>query len=141
MKELLKRIPHRPPFLFIDEILSMTEKTIEAVRTFRADETFFKGHYPGFPIVPGALVCEAIFQASAVLLSTIIEEGFEGIPVVTRIKNAKFKNMARPGDELRLVAELVDRVSNAVIMKGQAFLKDRIVATVEFTCALVEEPA
>jgi len=61
--EVEKLIPHRPPFLFVDEIVSHQGETLTARRTWRADEDFYKGHYPGAPITPGVLLSEAVFQA------------------------------------------------------------------------------
>jgi len=139
MEEILKAIPHRPPFLYVDEIVELTDGGIVAAKTVSPEEPFFRGHYPGFPIMPGVLVCEAIFQAGAILLSKKIGEtatGAGGVPVLTRIANAKFKCMVRPGDRLELRAELVEQVSNAFYMKGRASVNGKTAVTVEFTCAL-----
>ena len=69
MSQVTDLIPHRPPFLFVDEIVSESADGLVARRTFRAEEDFFKGHYPGAPITPGVLLCEAVFQTGA-LFST-----------------------------------------------------------------------
>ena len=65
MSQITDLIPHRPPFLFVDEIVSTTADGLWAKRTWRAEEEFYKGHYPGAPITPGVLLCEAVFQAAA----------------------------------------------------------------------------
>ena len=69
MEPVTDLIPHRPPFLFVDRIVSETADGLVAERTFRAEEDFYKGHYPGAPITPGVLLCEAVFQTGALFLS------------------------------------------------------------------------
>jgi 3-hydroxyacyl-[acyl-carrier-protein] dehydratase len=138
MEDVLKAIPHRPPFLFVDEIVEMTDDRIKATKRINADEAFFKGHYPGNPIMPGVLVCESIFQTGAILLSRVLSYSGGGTPVLTRISNAKFKNMVKPGALLELEAELVEKVSNAFFMKGKASSDGKTVVTVEFAVSLAQ---
>ena len=120
MEDVLNAIPHRPPFLFVDKIVEITDTAIKTTKEISPEESFFKGHYPGNPIMPGVLICESIFQTGAVLLSNIITDISEGTPVLTRISNGKFKNIVRPGATLEIEVEVVERVSNAFFMKGKA---------------------
>ncbi len=136
MEEILNAIPHRPPFLFVDRIVELSETKIRTTKEIRPDEPLFEGHYPGQPIMPGALICESIFQTGAVLLSKMMGGIGEGVPVLTRINNAKFKSIVRPGSTLDIEAELVERVSNAYYMKGKASVAGRTSVTVEFTVTL-----
>ncbi|HUV14281.1 MAG TPA: 3-hydroxyacyl-ACP dehydratase FabZ [Acidobacteriota bacterium] len=136
MEEILKAIPHRPPFLFVDSIVELTDTKIKTTRKASADEEFFKGHYPGNPIMPGVLVCEAIFQSGAILLSRIIGQVGEGVPVLARINNAKFKNMVKPGDTLEIEAEIAEKVSNVYFLKGKASVDGKTAVTVEFAVTL-----
>ena len=138
MEEILKAIPHRPPFLFVDKIVELTENKIKATREMRSDESFFQGHFPGNPVMPGVLICESIFQAGGILLSNILGGVGGGTPVLTRINNARFKNIVRPGDLLELQAELVETVSNAYFMKGSASVAGKTAVTVEFAVSLVK---
>ena len=139
MDEVLRAIPHRPPFLFVDQVVEMTEKSIKAVRKMDPEEAFFKGHYPGYPIMPGVLVCEAIFQTGAILLSRIMTDVGEGVPVLGRINNAKFKQMVKPGDTLELEAELVERMGTAYFLKGRASVRGKTAVTVEYAVTLAKE--
>ncbi len=139
MEEILKAIPHRPPFLFVDKIIEITDTKIKATRKVNPQEEYFKGHYPGNPIMPGVLVCEAIFQSGAILLSRIIGQIDDGIPVLVRINNARLKIMVKPGDTLELEAEVVEKVSSAYFLKGKASVDGRTAATVEFAVTLANK--
>jgi len=139
MEEILNAIPHRPPFLFVDKIVELTATKIRTSKEIKPDEPVFAGHYPGQPIMPGALICESIFQTGAILLSKIMGGMGEGIPVLTRINNAKFKSIVRPGSTLDIEAELVEKVSNAYFMKGRASVGGKTSVTVEFTVTLAKE--
>jgi 3-hydroxyacyl-[acyl-carrier-protein] dehydratase len=138
MEEVLKAIPHRPPFLFVDRVVEVTDARIRTTKQISAEEPFFKGHYPGNPIMPGVLICEAVFQTGAILLSRIVGDIGEGTPVLTRVTNAKFKNIVKPGALLEMEAELVEKVSNAFFLKGKASVAGKTVVTVEFAVSLVK---
>ncbi len=139
MDEVTRAIPHRPPFLFVDRVVEVSDRKIRATRRLDPQEAFFAGHYPGHPIMPGVLLCEAIFQAGAILLSRIMAGAGEGIPVLTRINNAKFRRMVRPGEELELEAELVERMGAAFFLKGRAAVGGQTAVTVEYAVALAKE--
>ena len=102
MEEILRRIPHRPPFLFVDRIIEINPEDATCELNVREDLDIFKGHYPNNPIFPGVLSCEAIFQAGAIFLSEKIgEEALNAssvTPVLSRIRDARFKRMIKPGD-------------------------------------------
>ena len=138
MQEILNAIPHRPPFLFIDRIVTLGDTNIRTAKDISADDPVFEGHYPGQPIMPGALVCESIFQTGAVLLSKMMGGITEGVPVLTRINNARFKSIVKPGSTLDIEAELTERVSNAYYMKGRASVGGKTAVTVEFTVTVVK---
>ncbi len=136
MDDIYRAIPHRPPFLFIDRIIELNEKQIVAEKKLPADLDFFKGHYPDFPVMPGVLTCESIFQAGAILLSGKMGDDRSGVPVISRIKDARFKKMVRPDDTLTLTAQIEDIVGNAYYMKGNATVNDSLAVSVSFTCLL-----
>ena len=138
MEQILNAIPHRPPFLFVDKIVELTTTKIKTTKEISPEEPFFKGHYPGNPIMPGVLICESIFQTGAILLFSIIGDAGDGIPVLTRVSNARFKNMVKPGALLELEAELVEKVSNAFFLKGSASVAGKTVVTVEFAVSLAK---
>lgn len=127
-------IPQRPPFLFVDNIVERSEKTIKTTLQVTGLEDFFQGHFPGNPIMPGVLLQEALFQSGAALMSG---RAGAGLGVVTRVQNAKFKNMVRPGDLLEMEVELVESLSNAHYMKGVSKVAGKTVLVIEFTVASV----
>lgn len=139
MEEIFNAIPHRPPFLFVDKIVEVTGTKIRTQKEVKPDDPVFAGHYPGYPIMPGALICESIFQTGAILLSKMMGGIAGGVPVLTRINNAKFKSIVRPGNVLDIEAELVEKVSNAYFMKGKASVAGKTSVTVEFTVTIARE--
>ncbi|MGA2670272.1 MAG: 3-hydroxyacyl-ACP dehydratase FabZ [Dehalococcoidia bacterium] len=139
MEEILNAIPHRPPFLFVDRIVELSGTKIKTAKDVKPDDPVFQGHYPGQPIMPGALICESIFQTGAILLSKMMGGMKGGIPVLTRINNAKFKSIVKPDSTMDIEAELVEKVSNAYFMKGKASVAGKVSVTVEFTVTLAKE--
>ena len=138
MESIHSAIPHREPFLFIDKILDRNEKEIHAEWTVRADAPFFEGHYPAHPIVPGVLLCESVFQAGAILCSHDAKDRVpEGsVPVLTKIGDARFKHVVRPGETLSIHVTLDERVGAARFMTGRVQSAGRTVLRVTFVVAL-----
>ena len=132
-----ERIPHRPPFLWLDRVLTLERTTIVAEKLIPEDLQLFQGHYPHYAIMPGVLLCEAVFQAGALLIA----EGFRqtgaavaAVPVLTRIHSAKFKREVRPGDLVEIRAELVERLGPAWLLKGSVRVSGKLALQVEFAC-------
>lgn len=141
--EIYRRIPHRPPFLFVDRIVSIDAESATAERTIRGEEPQFEGHYPGNPIMPGVLLCEAVFQTGALFLIGQQEPSAEGTadltPVLSRIENARFKQMVKPGDCLTITAKLREKIGRFFFLDGSIARDGKTVMTVGFALALVEE--
>lgn len=139
-QEILDRIPHRPPFLWIDTIIERDETSIVTRKTIPEDLEIFTGHYPGQPIMPGVLLCEAIFQTGALLMSFLLEKGLlaaqGAMPVLTRIEGAKFKRMVGPGDTVDIKVKLKETVSSVSFMRGTLGVHGKVAVQVDFCCAL-----
>jgi len=137
LDKIMALIPHRPPMLLIDEILQSTERSIVCQKTFRADEYFVQGHYPDFPLVPGVILLESCCQAGAVLMAQMLQAtAGDKVPVLTRVDNAKFKQMVRPGDSVTLEAEIVEVISLAIYLKGKVKVNGKVSVTFDFACSL-----
>ena len=138
METILAAIPHRPPFLFVDRIVEQSPNEIHAEWRVRPDAPFLEGHYPAQPIVPGVLLCESVFQAGAILCAhdarDRVPEG--SVPVLTKIADARFKHVVRPGETLSIRVTLDERVGSARFMTGRVESAGRTVLRVTFVVAL-----
>ena len=143
MEHILETIPHRPPFLFVDRVIEVSESGAIAERDIRADEPHFAGHYPGNPLMPGVLLCEAVFQTAAIyMIQRFGGDGWDGgpkTPVLARIREAKFKQMVRPGDTIRVETTYIESLSRFHFMRGKVLLHGKVAATVEFGLALLDK--
>src|SRR5689334_13182771 len=135
LAEILAAIPHRPPMLLVDEIMERSEQKIVCKKTFRTEEFFFQGHYPGFAIVPGVILCEAAMQAGAVLLSNQVIQG-ERVPVAGRLNDVKFKKMVRPGETILIEATLNERVQDAFFLSAKVTMEGKLVVTLNFVVTM-----
>lgn len=131
-EDIKAAIPHRPPMLLVDEVLEKSESHIVTKKTFRDDEYFTQGHYPGNPIVPGIILCEVGMQSGAILLSQFAGEG---VPVATRMNDVRFRQMVSPGDTVEVHVELVEKLANAFFMKAKMLRDGKQVMRFEFACA------
>lgn len=139
LEQILAAVPHRPPMLLLDEVVEWTQERVVCQKTFRAEEWFFQGHYPGFPLVPGVILCEAAMQAGAVLLSKYPKG--DGVPVAGRLKDVKFKRMIRPGDTILIEAALDDRMADAFFLSAKVLCEGKPAATLSFAVTLAKPAA
>lgn len=136
---ILSLIPHRPPFLWIDRIVSQSDTVIRTQKTFHQNLDVFQGHYPDNPLLPGVLLCEAIFQSGALLLAGSLSDRDETrIPVLTRISDTRFKRRVLPGETVDIEVGLIDTVSSVSILKGKAKVDDQLAVKTEFYCTLID---
>ncbi len=140
--EIQRILPHRYPFLLIDRVTGLTRKQrIVALKNVTINEPFFAGHFPGYPIMPGVLIVEALAQAGGALLLTEVADRDGKLMVFTGIERAKFRKPVVPGDQLRLEVEVLVWRQNAVRMQGKAFVGDKLCCEAVITCQLVSRPA
>jgi 3-hydroxyacyl-[acyl-carrier-protein] dehydratase len=136
--EIQRILPHRYPFLLIDRVVEITRKQrIVAIKNVSANEPFFAGHFPGFPIMPGVLIVEAMAQAGGALLLTEVEDRENKLMVFTGIERARFRRPVVPGDQLRLEVEVLAWRQTAVRMQGKAYVGEKTAAEAVITCQVV----
>ena len=135
LSEIHAAIPHREPFLLIDEIVEQDDTRIVCRKTFTGDEFWYQGHYPEFPITPGVLLCEAGMQAGAILLSRLVEEG-SGVPVATRINDVRFKRPVLPGNTIEIAVELDEQLANAFFLSAKITVEGKLATRFTFACTI-----
>ena len=138
--EIEQLIPHRPPFLWIDEVVEYSDARLVARKHLSPDLDVFQGHYPHFPVFPGVLQCEATFQAAAILIAKSVPPEPGQVPVVTRIQNTQFRRLVRPGETLTLEVAITERLANAYFLKGKVTVDGKTTARLEFACTATEQP-
>ncbi len=138
--EILRLIPHRPPFLWVDSIVLFEDDVITTEKLIPVDLDTFTGHYPGNPIMPGVLLCEIIFQSGALLMAKMnfaAKSEAHAVPVLTRIENAKFKRSVLPGDLVTVKVVVKEILSSVCFLKGTLKVKGKTAVQVVFACTLV----
>jgi 3-hydroxyacyl-[acyl-carrier-protein] dehydratase len=134
-------LPHRYPFLLIDRVVELVHKQrIVAIKNVTINEPYFAGHFPGFPIMPGVLIVEAMAQAGGILLLEEMPDRDEKLMVFTGIEKARFRRPIVPGDQVRLEVEGLGVKMNIARMGGKAFVDGKLACEATLTCALTNRP-
>ena len=141
--EVLKRIPHRYPFLLVDRAEAYRpHESIVGIKNVTANEPFFQGHFPGNPVMPGVLIVEALGQTGAVLMSKSLDADVEGKTIFfMSVDGVRFRRPVRPGDVLRMPVQVVRHRGDLFKFRGEAFVDDKLAAEAEFAAMVVETPA
>ncbi len=132
-------IPHRPPFLWVDTMLEYDGSSLLTEKYIPEDLDVFQGHYPDHPILPGVLLCEALFQTGALLIALLLQESDNhghGVPVLTRIEGVRFKRPVGPGDTIRMKVVFKESLSSAWFLKGTLRVNEKVAVQVDFACTL-----
>jgi 3-hydroxyacyl-[acyl-carrier-protein] dehydratase len=138
IQEIMSILPHRYPFLLIDRIVEIVRlKRIVAIKNVSMNELFFQGHFPGFPIMPGALIVEAIAQAGGVLLLPEVLDRDSMLMVFTGIERAKFRRPVVPGDQLRIEVDVLNWKPRATRMQGNVYVDKKLCCEALVTCQVV----
>ena len=137
-EEIRKFLPHREPFLFIDEIVDIElGKTIHCIKRNSPNEDYFRGHFPNNPVMPGVIILEALAQASGILgfktMNKTPEEG--SIYVFAGVDKARFRSRVGPEDVLHLYSEIVNEKKGIWKFETKAFVDDKLVCSATILCA------
>jgi 3-hydroxyacyl-[acyl-carrier-protein] dehydratase len=138
IQEILEFLPHRYPFLLIDRIVEFEPtKRLVAIKNVTMNEQFFQGHFPGYPIMPGVLVVEAMAQAGGIIMMAEMADRNEKLVVFTGIERAKFRRPVTPGDQLRIEVEVLSFRPRAGRIQGRALVDGKLACEATLTCAVV----
>lgn len=132
--DIKRLLPHREPFLFVDSIDLIDKDYYEASYTYKKEEVFFQGHFPGYPVVPGVILCETLAQAggAALLLTKKLEAG--GLFFFATIEKAKFREQVKPGDKVRLCIQNLRVGVRMIRQKGVMYKEDKECVSAEWMC-------
>jgi 3-hydroxyacyl-[acyl-carrier-protein] dehydratase len=138
---ILKLLPHRYPLLLIDRVIEIVRaKRIVAIKNVTINEQFFVGHFPGYPIMPGVLIVEAMAQAGAALLFTEVTDRDDKLLVFTGIERARFRRPVTPGDQLRIEVDVLAFRGTAGRLQGKAYVDGKLACEAVVTCRLLQRP-
>ena len=138
--EIESLLPHREPFLFVDEITEASNEKIVAKHVFTENEFFFKGHFPEYPVVPGVVLVETMAQSGGAGLRKIGVLGDKSLFFLATIDKVKFRRQVRPGDEVRSEIENLRVSSQMIKQRGKAYVGDELAAEAEWLCLAGEKP-
>jgi len=138
--EIMKIIPHRPPFLLIDEVLEISESHVIGLREVEENESWVEGHFPGAPVMPGVLQVEFMAQAGGVLVLNTVPDPENYLTFFMKMDKCKFKNPVIPGDTLICKLELISPIRRGIIhMHGQSFVGNEVKSEGEFMAKIIKK--
>ncbi|MBK9167497.1 MAG: 3-hydroxyacyl-ACP dehydratase FabZ [Bryobacterales bacterium] len=138
INEIRKILPHRYPMLLVDRIVEMEAERIVGIKNVTANEPFFTGHFPDYPVMPGVLIVEAMAQTIGVLILSTIPDRDEKLVLLASVDFAKFRRPVVPGDQLRIEMSVVRRKASVAKMAGKATVNGTVVAEAEMMCTLAD---
>jgi 3-hydroxyacyl-[acyl-carrier-protein] dehydratase len=139
VNDIRRILPHRYPFLLVDRIVELEAERVVGIKNVTANEPFFAGHFPDFPVMPGVLIVEAMAQAAGVLVLRTIEDRDNKLVFLVSVDAARFRKPVVPGDTLRLEMTVIKRKGSVAKMAGRATVDGVLVAEAEVMCKLEDK--
>ena len=133
-------LPHRFPMLLVDRIEELEPDRVVGIKNVTANEPFFMGHFPDFPVMPGVMIIEAMAQVAGILVLSSIPERKTKLVLLAAINEAKFRRPVVPGDQLRIEMKVIKRKATIAKMNGVATVNGVVVAEAEMMCKLADRP-
>lgn len=140
VEEIAAVLPHRYPFLMVDRIVEIGEDNIVGLKNVTANEPHFTGHFPGYPVMPGVLIIEAMAQVAGILVGKMAPHTRGKIMFLASVENAKFRKPVVPGDQLRIAMKMVRLKHSVAKIQGVATVDTQTVAEAMLMCTLTDRP-
>jgi UDP-3-O-[3-hydroxymyristoyl] N-acetylglucosamine deacetylase/3-hydroxyacyl-[acyl-carrier-protein] dehydratase len=138
--EIMKRLPHRPPFLLVDKIYELSDKHVIGVKNVTMNEPFFVGHFPGKPVMPGVLQVEAMAQTGGILALSTVPDPENYLTFFMKMDNVKFKQMVSPGDTLIFKLELITPIRRGIChMQAYTYVNGKLASEAELMAQIVKQ--
>jgi beta-hydroxyacyl-ACP dehydratase FabZ len=139
VNQIRQILPHRYPFLLVDRIVEMDETHIVGIKNVTANEPFFQGHFPEFPVMPGVLIVEAMAQTAGVQVLSTIPDRDQKLVFLVSVDAARFRRPVVPGDQLRIEMKVIKRTGTVAKMAGHVTVDGVLVAEAEVMCKLEDK--
>jgi len=141
VEEITAILPHRYPMLMVDRITEITEEKVVGLKNVTFNEPYFTGHFPGFPVMPGVLIIEAMAQVAGILVGKLAPHTLGKIMFLASVEEAKFRKPVVPGDQLLIEMRLVRLKTSIAKMQGVATVDGQVVAEATLMCKLTDRLA
>jgi beta-hydroxyacyl-ACP dehydratase FabZ len=139
VQEISEILPHRYPMLMVDRIIEITEDGVVGIKNVTANEPHFTGHFPGYPVMPGVMIIEAMAQVAGILVAKLAPHTRGRIMFLASIEDAKFRRPVVPGDQLRIEMKLLRLKHTIAKMQGVATVDGQVAAEATMMCKLTDQ--